>query len=504
MMNVAIRVDASIKIGTGHVIRCLTLADELQRHGAYVRFLAKQMPSALRDMILLKGHDFRLLSSNLSNQQIDELKHSEWLGTSQANDAQESISELADRNWDWLIVDHYALDFRWESKLRNITQNLMVVDDLADRNHDCTLLVDQNFYIDMEHRYADKVPKDCQLLLGPKYALLKREFLDARQRTKNKTGVVHKVLVFFGGVDAQNYTQKAIEALSELTEYHFQVDVVIGAVHPNKDKIITLCDNRGYRCHVQTNKMSDLILNADLAIGAGGISTWERCCLGLPSLVIATAENQIKQLRDMASIGSCYLIDNPKSITESFRLHISALLENSYLLNCIAVNCKDLVDGLGAGRLINKLLISKVVKVRLVTKQDERNIYEWRNHPSIRACSRNQNVLEWESHQGWFQKALQNQDIIMLIAERSQTPIGVIRYDVQGEQAEVSIYLIQNENNKGLGSAVLECSEIWIKSNRPDLKRLNANVLVNNYASHRLFEKASYQLESLNYTKVLN
>ncbi len=503
-MNVAIRVDASQEIGTGHVMRCLTLADGLAKHGAYIRFIVRHMPPHLAEMITSKGFDYKQLNSLSTCNQLDELKHAEWLGTSQAKDAEESIAVLADKNWDWLIVDHYALDFRWESKLRDVTQKLMVFDDLANRNHDCDILLDQNFYVDMNSRYAEKVPKHCQLMLGPKFALLREEFLEARKTIKVRTGIVKRVLIFFGGMDSENYTGKAIEALSGLSEYHFDVDVVIGAGHPNKGEIMRMCTTQAYLCHVQTNNMAELMANADLAIGAGGSATWEKCCLGLPSVTMATAENQFKQLSDLAIHGCCYLIQNKNNIIASIKLHTIAVVDNANLLIFISNNCSSLVDGLGVNRLISKVIIQKDIKIRQVSKQDEQDVYEWRNHSAIRAASRNKSIIERSSHQSWFQQMLVNENIVMLIIELNKTPIGVVRYDIQGEQAEVSIYLIQQEKSRGLGNVVLESSELWIASNRPTLKQLNAHVQVSNRASHKLFEKASYQLESLNYTKVLH
>lgn len=502
-MNVAIRVDASQEIGTGHVMRCLTVADGLAKQGAYIRFIVRHMPPHLAEMIKSKGFDCKQLNSLSARNQLDELKHANWLGTSQVKDAEESIAELADKKWDWLIIDHYALDFRWESILRNTTQKLMVIDDIADRKHDCDVLLDQNFYEDMDSRYAEKVPRHCQLMLGPKFALLREDFLEARKTIKVRTGIVKRVLIFFGGIDSENYTGKAIEALSGLSEYHFDVDVVIGAVNPNKDEIMKMCAAQGYLCHVQTRGMAELMANADLAIGAGGTAVWEKCSLGLPSVAIATAENQVKQLSDLATYGYCYLVDNKNNIIESIKLHTNALLDNTYLLTFISQNCLGLVDGLGVNRLISKIIIQKNIKIRQVSKQDEKDVYDWRNHPKIRAASRNKNIIEWNSHQSWFQQVLASENVLMLIAELDKTPIGVVRYDIKGEQAEISIYLIQQNESSGLGYAVLESSEQWIASNQPTLKQLNANVQVSNRASHHLFEKAFYQLESLNYTKVL-
>ncbi|MDO8208674.1 MAG: UDP-2,4-diacetamido-2,4,6-trideoxy-beta-L-altropyranose hydrolase, partial [Gallionella sp.] len=291
-MRIVFRTDATGQIGTGHFMRCLTLADALKQRGAQIRFVSRDLPLHLRDMLAAKDVEFVSLESDLTPPVTGDLAHAHWLGASQKQDAQATIQALSDQSWDSLVVDHYALDARWESALRGTARQIMVIDDIADRQHDCDVLLDQNFYADMQTRYAGKVPSHCQLLLGPRYALLRDEFRRFRDQVKPRTGAVKRILVFFGGVDADNYTGRAIEALSEIDVSGFHIDVVIGAQHPRLAEIEGMCAANGFVCHVQTNRMAELMAAADLAIGAGGSATWERCCLGLPALAFCTADNQ--------------------------------------------------------------------------------------------------------------------------------------------------------------------------------------------------------------------
>jgi len=301
--RIAFRTDASKLIGTGHFMRCITLADTLKKKGAQIRFISRNLPVHLRDMLVAKDMEFVLLSSDATPSPAGDLAHASWLGTSQAQDAQTTIQALSGQSWDWLVVDHYALDARWESALRGTAKKIMVIDDIADRQHDCDVLLDQNFYADMQTRYADKVPAHCQLLLGPRYALLRDEFRKLREQVKPRAGAVKKILVFFGGVDADNYTGQAIEALTEIDIRGLHVDVVIGAQHPYREAIEKACSAQGYVCHVQTNRMAELMADADLAIGAGGSANWERCAMGLPSLIMVLAENQNKAAKDLDAAG---------------------------------------------------------------------------------------------------------------------------------------------------------------------------------------------------------
>jgi UDP-2,4-diacetamido-2,4,6-trideoxy-beta-L-altropyranose hydrolase len=286
-------------------MRCLTLAEALKQRGALIHFVSRHLPEHLRDMLAAKGHEFMLLSSRPNKEAIDGLSHAHWLGTSQHADAQASIQALSDQTWDWLVVDHYALDFRWESALRPSVGRIMVIDDLADRVHDCDLLLDQNYYRDLDRRYHGLVPEQCVTLLGPAYVLLRPEFADARQRLRLRDGSVRRILVFFGGSDPANQTQMAIKALQLLDRPDIEVDVVVGAANPNRNAIQAMCDQLpNVAFHCQVSNMAELILNADLGIGAGGATMWERCCLGLPAITVVSAANQERATEDVAGIGA--------------------------------------------------------------------------------------------------------------------------------------------------------------------------------------------------------
>ena len=350
-MKITFRTDASNQIGTGHFMRCLTLADEMKKQGAHIRFISRNLPLHLIEMLNAKGMEYISLITDASQEPIDELAHSSWLGTSQTQDAQATLQALADQTWDWIIVDHYALDERWEKSVRANCKKLVVIDDLADRKHDCDVLLDQNFYADMQTRYINKVPEHCQLLLGPRYALLREEFRILRNMVKVRTGEVKKILVFFGGVDADNCTSLALQALAKLN-IKLQVDVVIGSQHPNRKRIQQDCITYGFTCHVQTKRMAELMAEADLAIGAGGSTSWERCCLGLPALLVAVAGNQIDIAKALDSIGACYYLGEKDVLSSgSIQYSINELLVASDHVLSISEQAFSLVDGLGKNRV---------------------------------------------------------------------------------------------------------------------------------------------------------
>ncbi|GAX88910.1 UDP-2,4-diacetamido-2,4,6-trideoxy-beta-L-altropyranose hydrolase [Effusibacillus lacus] len=341
-MHIFFRVDSSQQIGSGHLMRCLTLATELKERHATVSFISRELPGHMCNYVESKGFQVARLPYSAQAEESLRTPNSTWLGVSWQLDAEETKEVLSScvQGVDWLIVDHYALDWQWESYQRSEAKKIMVIDDLADRRHDCDLLLDQNLFEDLEIRYDKLVSTECLKFLGPRYALLRKEFLEARTRLRQRDGQVNRILVFFGGSDITNETAKAIKAIQSLNSPQIQVDVVVGSSNPRKDEIRDLCysiPNVNYHCQIEN--MAELMAAADLAIGAGGTATWERCYLGLPALVVILAENQIQPAQAAAkeelviNLGWHYEIDELQLAGE-----IRRAIENPGLLKKMGQN----------------------------------------------------------------------------------------------------------------------------------------------------------------------
>ncbi|MEI8309167.1 MAG: UDP-2,4-diacetamido-2,4,6-trideoxy-beta-L-altropyranose hydrolase [Verrucomicrobiota bacterium] len=501
-MRIAFRVDASAEIGTGHFMRCLTLAEELARNGSQVRFLVRQLPDPLRGMLAEKGCDCVSLEAGSGNPVNEGPAHSHWLKASHADDAQDCMRALADPDWDCLVVDHYSLDARWESAMRPFVRQILVIDDLADRKHDCDVLVDQNLYADMHSRYEGKVPGRCCLLLGPRYALLRGEFREIRGEVKVRDSSVKRLLVFFGGVDSCNYTGLTIEILADCDTAGLQVDVVIGALHPHRSAIESACTENGFTCHVQTKNISGLMAEADLSVGAGGSAVWERCCMGLPSLTICTAENQKQQVEDAALGGLLYAPEMQPDARSMIKRHLISLFENPCLRQQISQNALQAVDGRGVIRVRHALSHSSI-GMRVAEPKDSAILHEWRNHESIRNTCRDSGTISWETHQKWLASVLASQDRLLLIGESANGPVGVVRLDLNEQDAEVSIYLVPGRHAPGVGGDLLRRAELWLAANRPEILRVRAHVLGSNERSRNLFSGQGYQIDSVCYLKSL-
>lgn len=500
-MKIAFRTDASIQIGTGHFMRCITLADELKKQGARISFISRNLPPHLSEMLNARKIEHITLITDVIQEPSDRLAHSSWLGTSQSKDAQATLQALANQTWDWVVVDHYALDERWESAVRQNCKKLMVIDDLADRQHDCDVLLDQNFYADKQTRYNGKVPVRCQLLLGPRYALLREEFRISREKINVRAGDVKKILVFFGGVDADNYTNLAIQALAELN-ITLPVHVVIGAQHPSREQIQQACVKYGYVCHVQTTHMAELMAEADLAIGGGGTATWERCCLGLPTISLCVAENQRKQITDAAEAGLLYAPISRRNLVEVIRDQINSLLENPALIKLISNTSMRQVDGKGSLRVVTAMDISSI-DIKRADLDDSENIFKWRNNKKIRDVSINSALIPWEDHQRWFDAVFDDKNCELLIGSIGNKTVGVVRFDIENDVAEVSVYLVPEGGFAGQGRNLLMSAERWMNANRPEIKCIHASVLAENDASKNLFLASSYHMNKIFYQKDL-
>lgn len=294
---VVFRTDASSDIGTGHVIRCLTLANALREMGDSVAFICREHDGNLCALIEQRGFAVHRLpmGSLIETKTTGAPVHAAWLGAQWLEDAEGTLAviEALGSTPDWLVVDHYALDVRWERHMRTAVGRLMVIDDIADRNHDCDLLLDQNMIDGQNERYQRKVPSECDLLLGPEYALLQPDYARLRGKVRPRQGPVQQVLIYFGGVDREDLTLKAVNALLALNRPEIEADIVLSVASPTFRRVQECIARRpGLRLHANVQSLAPFMLAADLAIGASGATSWERLCLGLPALIVTVADNQ--------------------------------------------------------------------------------------------------------------------------------------------------------------------------------------------------------------------
>lgn len=357
-MRVVVRADASLQIGTGHVMRCLTVATGLADRGSQVDFICRAHDGNL--IALIEQWGFRVITlpfaSGGDKVSLDQPAHAHWLGCDWQTDAQQSLHAILSMV-DWLIVDHYALDHRWETAMRSKCARIMCIDDLADRSHDCDLLLDQSLGR-CNQDYVHLVPEPAKLLLGPKYALLRPEFAQWRDASlaRRKTPQLRHILVTMGGVDADNVTGRVLAALQrEETTSLDKITVVLGPHAPWREQVTKQAADMPVPTQVLSgvDNMAELMTSCDLAIGAGGSTTWERCALGVPTIQIELALNQNFISSSIQAAGVALLT----SIDE-FTYKISALLNDistSNILENLSARSAEVADGSGVEATLDVL-----------------------------------------------------------------------------------------------------------------------------------------------------
>lgn len=309
--KVVFRADASYAIGSGHVVRCATLARQLRDLEWDVTFLCRgDLPGNFNSWIEAQGFNLITLPGGAGEQVHGG--YDDWLGVSMQSEIEQACAAI-DRIGcaDWLVVDHYAINREWETALKAVASKTLVLDDLADRRHNCDLLLDQNYCRGFEVRYKDLVPTECVQLLGPTYALLRPEFASLAKSKRALSEPPRSVLAFFGGTDPCGLSGIAIEALRMLKQNipALEADIVMGAANQHQRGLVERYSELEWlRLHGQVSNLAELMRNADLALGAGGGTLWERCLLGLPSVVAVASDNQRESCEALAAAGAICLI----------------------------------------------------------------------------------------------------------------------------------------------------------------------------------------------------
>lgn len=480
-MKFAIRADASNTIGTGHVVRCATLGDELKLRGARVVFFCREAPGHMCGWLEDKGYEVRRLPGPASSRPL-EIEHMH--------------AALGAERFDWLVVDHYGLDATWERAIGPWVGARFVIDDIG-RAHDCELLLDQNV-LDNGSAYEDRIPPHGRRLLGPRYALLRPAFRAAREDLPRNLSRAEHVLISFGGADPGGETEKAIQGFLAGATETMRATVLLGKSNPHRDALTQRYGQEPRLCLLDyCDDMPGLMASCDLAIGAGGISTWERACLGLPSIVTAIAENQRLIAETIARRGGqLYLGTRPS--TADYANALRLLSTNAWLRESCAGTASGLCDGRGCGRVAS-VLLPVAPELRPARMDDAENLLAWRNAEVNRLPSFDPTPIAMDVHRAWLAATVNNPRRVLLIAEENGDPVGVLRYDLADTEAQVSIYLVPGYHGQGRGKRLLRAGSRWLRDNRPGIARIHASIKADNLRSQSAFIAAGYVAESVEY-----
>ncbi len=494
MILVVFRVDASRVIGTGHVMRCLTLADSLRPRGGQCIFVTREHDGHLAGLIRGRGFEAIVLPLEPATAPLQG-GYGHWLGGDWAADADATVAAFAGRRPNWVLVDHYAIDARWERRVRPHCHRLAVIDDLANRDHDCDLLLDQNAVADAEARYAGRVPGSCQLMLGPRYALLQPQYAELHANARPRGTVIRRVLVYFGGADAKDLTGLAVDALLALERPDIAVDVVVEPSHPRARSLAErVAGHANFTVHGRLPTLAPLMVAADLGIGAGGATTWERCCLGLPALVITLAENQKPIARELDRLGALRWLGHQDEVDAKALRRALADLIHTDAAEAWSRRALSLVDGQGTARVAEVLLLSPDtgLRARRVQARDETLLLRWANDPVVRHNSFNQDVISTEQHHRWFQSRLANDACRIYILEtESGSAIGQVRFEFEELHWSIDYSLDASFRGRGLGRVALSVA-ISALTREMGSVPLVACVKAENLVSARVFESLGF------------
>lgn len=445
--RVAIRVDGSRSIGSGHVVRCMTLANDLRSRGATLFFVMREGIGHLAHLVSAAGYEVKLLPQP---PEASGTRDHPWGGVSEEQDASETLAAVGAATVDWLVVDQYGLGAEWECLVRTAARKILVIDDRDDRSHDCDILVDQNYFgSETDARYQSKVPNPCRRLLGPRYALLQPEYAHLRRVVTPRDHVMRRVLVFFGGSDPLNQTARVIDALSAASLAHLSVDVVVGVNHPDKKEIVTAVARRpDTRVHAGLPSLAGLMVGADAFVGGGGGTTWERAALMLPGLVSADAANHEGfSVRLHEEKFQIYLGRGENIPTELWRQQIESLASDAALLGSLSRRIGSLTDGMGTPRVIRAMLGNESATLRV--RRDE--------------------SLKPVQDRGGMDVHASESPTILVGSDEAGLILGSVRLDVDGETGDV---VVEACIDAGVGDPVLshkltrEAIDFWLRSQR--------------------------------------
>lgn len=412
----------------------------------------------------------------------------------------ETLMDRVDTRCRVLVVDDYTLDSTFEAALSGWAENILVVDDLADRSHDCRYLLDASPRRS-ESAYAGLVPPTCKILSGPAFALIRQEFALGRANALGRRAAIRsvdRILISFGLTDVRNMTLTALEAVRS-SGLHLMVDVVLGAEAPHLNEVSRFADTMGSRVIVHRNpkNLADLINGADLAIGAPGVSSLERCCLGLPTVTVPVADNQNHNGRALADIGAIELLDADISASNlSFVLNqVAGDIDAVRRMSAAAFG---VCDGRGAARTFLSVSPEATkagggISCRPVTTSDTDTIFRWQCAPGSRNYSRNPNPPTYVEHRAWMLLRLAPNPGLFEMMLMDGTPAGFVRLDADPsapDAYEISILISSEMRGKGVGAASLAAVRRLV----PEGTFL-ALVHQDNLPSHKIFSAAGYVLE---------
>ena len=512
-MRILIRADAGPQIGIGHVRRCLTLARMLVELGSGVRFAARLPTPIWRSQLAEFEGSAVFLGEAVS--QIEGADSSSWLGMTEAEDVQHTIEGAGDYRPDVIIVDHYAIGENWHKTAKNhYSCAIVAVDDLGNRALSADLIIDQNWCADHAKKYESVNNGHAKILGGPRFSMLDQAFRKKREGTPRDAeempeGCAASVGIFMGGGATTPAIRQALNALIR-AEFLGKIEIVTTSTNPDLASLQGLTTDQNITISLDLPHLADFFRKHTLHIGAGGSATWERFCLGAPTIALALAENQRQIMLELVEAGyqgGIDATDNTNLIPVEIALAdaIREAFASPTLRQKWSDKGRALVDGQGAKRVTMAIMKSSLT-IRPALSEDATLTHQWRNDARIRLTARTPDPIGPNAHAEWHANSLTNRNRLLFVGAIGPCSVGVVRFDrknLSSTDCEVSIYLDPDLDGLGLGSRFLAAGEEALSHHWPDIRAITAETLPENLASGRLFTQSGYSGENHRYTKTL-
>ena len=479
-----IRADASVSIGTGHIMRMIALAQAWQNGGGEAVFLCAEITPALEARLKEEGFLLEKIQASPGSR----------------NDLEATCAAIARYGAASIPValDGYQFDADFQLGLKKAGCRLLVMDDYGHASfYHADWVLNQNICAS-EELYARRT-LHTRLLLGTKFALLRREFLKYRAWQREIPETASKVLVTLGGADPDNVTGKVIEALAPLD---IEVRVVVGGSNPHLQKLqqaVASLQTQPAKIELVPNPtdMPALMAWADLAIAAGGSTAWELAFLGLPSLFVILAENQVGIATELESAGFGVCLGRGVDFDKGeLQIALRRVLENPAQRHKTSIAGRNLVDGMGCHTTVCQLNQTSPICLRPVSHSDIELLWEWANDPITRQNSFDSAKIPWEEHSAWCQKKLSDDSCRLWIASNGgSAAVGCVRFDCKESEATISLTVAPSARGKGYGIKIIQkaCDELFKESS---FHLIHAYIKPDNIASVKVFEGAGFRYSS--------
>jgi UDP-2,4-diacetamido-2,4,6-trideoxy-beta-L-altropyranose hydrolase len=476
--KILIRADASVEIGTGHVMRCLALAQAWQDAGGEAVFAMAESTPAVDQKLQAQGFEIARVGADPGS----------------AEDA-ENLVALGQR-WQpqWLILDSYRFGRQYQRAVRSFPFKLLLVDDMGGcERYDADIVLNQNLHAAAE-MYSHRAPR-TRLLLGTGYAMLRREFVAAREWHRKVPTLARKVLVTTGGSDPLNLASRIVQAVELLSHELLEVRVVVGGSSPHFQSVeaCAMRSGKNIRLEVNPGDMSNLMMWADVAVSAAGSTCWEICMLGLSAIVIETAENQRPLAVELSRRNIASHLPLESASSEGIAHSLDSLIRSKERRAQMSRNGRQLVDGLGAGRVVSAMRAPEI-NLRRITHDDCHLLWEWANDADVRQASFSPDPIPWETHVAWFaERVRDNQSLIFIAEDREGRPFGQIRFDIRPDgDCEVDVSVAKFMRGRGFASELI-ARAVQNAFRERRCARVHARVKPANVASLKAFEKADFK-----------